>query len=267
MKIGKYIIGLSFMVVGLLTSCNQDNVGAIYTPTSQNVSFEFDEPSQVLAKSSSVDVPVRVTRSLTDGSYTAHYTISGNEDGIFSDANGGQVTFEDGQAVAVINLKAQNMEGGEEYDVTLNLSDADVATADKNLNNSNAKTVISVKCDYAWGEKLKGHQMSQFFGGADWDQFIQKAEGFNVYKLLEPYDEGLDMIFKINSDNTVEVKAQWVWNYPDYGKVYVVGDYNDDASGFAGYYYPDDNAVLIYLYWFVPDLGGWGTYADIIYLP
>lgn len=267
MKISKYIIGLSFMVVGLLTSCNQDNVGAIYTPTSQNVSFESDEPSQVLANSSSVDVPVRITRSLTDGSYTAHYTISGNEDGIFNDANGGQVTFEDGQAVAVINLKAQNMDGGEEYKVTLNLSDADVATADKNLNNSNAKTVISVKCDYVWEDFGTGGWESTLFGD-EWDQPLMKAKGFNVYKVLDLYDEGVDLIVKVNSDNTVEVKYQYVYNYDQYGKLYAIGNYDGTYSGFAGYYYPDYNAILMQLCFTLPKIEvELGTIPEVLYLP
>ena len=267
MKLSKYILGSLVMVAGLLTSCNQDNIGGVYTPTGQNVSFEVEEPAQILASSSSVDnIAIRVIRSLSEGSYTAHYTISGNEDGIFVDKNGGQITFEDGQTVAVVNLSAQNMEGGEEYEISLNLSDADVATADKVLDNANAKTVISVKCDYVWGEKAMGYEQSQFFG-QEWDQPIQKAQGFNVYKVLSPFADGLDYVVKINSDNTVEVKMQHVWNHSSYGKIYVVGDYDEKGSGFAGYYYPEQKAIVMYLYWCLADGRGFGTYQEVLFLP
>ena len=38
----KYIIGL-MMFAGLVTSCNTDNIGGVYTPTAQNISFVSDE--------------------------------------------------------------------------------------------------------------------------------------------------------------------------------------------------------------------------------
>ena len=265
MKLNKYILGLSVMVAGLLTSCDQDNVSAIYEPTNQNISFEAEGPQPILVKAGqTVEVPVIVSRSISEGSYTAHYSVSGSD--VFADSNNGTVTFEPGQTMAVIKLIASGLEGGEVYECTLSLSDADVATADKGLGSQVAKSVITLKADYVWGEKVMGHQQSQFFS-AEWDQPMQKAQGFNVYKVLEPFADGLDMIFKINSDNTVEVKDQWVWTHSTYGKVYVVGDYDDKGEGFAGYYYPDDNVVLLYLYWYIPGVGGFGTFGELIYLP
>ena len=62
MKSKKTIFGLIVMVAGLMASCNQDNVGATYTPTTQNISFEIEKPDQILAKGASIEIPIRVIR-------------------------------------------------------------------------------------------------------------------------------------------------------------------------------------------------------------
>lgn len=270
MKSRKLIIGLIIVVAWLLTSCNQDNVGAKYTPTTQNISFEIETPEHILAKESSIEVPVRVIRSLSDGSYTAHYTITGNEDGYFSDPNNGSITFEAGQTIAIIHLTLKNMEGGEEYECTLNLSDEDIATADEILNNAKPKTTIRVKCDYEWEACADGYFYSYSFED-EWDEELEKAVGFNVYKMKDLFEEGADVIVKIKDDNTVEVKSQFAWTDSSYGKIYVIGNYDDKNNGYAGIYIPEEKKVLMYLNHYIPGWGiidgSYGTFEEVLILP
>lgn len=266
MKVSKYIIGLSVMVAGLLSSCDQDNIGGIYTPTNQNISFEGEYDSEyVITPAPSTPFTIRVVRATTEGSYTAHYTISGNDDGYFTDQNNGTVTFADGQAAADVTISINTPEAGTEYSCTLTLSEADVATADKSLHAYSTKK-INVICDYDWVEVPDGTYQSSFFSES-WRQPMLKANGYNVYKLLSLYQEGYDITISIDSDNSVTVKRQVAWVDSTYGKISIVGDYNDDASGFAGYYYPEDNAALMYLYHFVPGVGGFGTFPAVLFFP
>ena len=270
MKSKKLIIGLFVLVAWLLTSCNQDNVGAKYTPTTQNISFEIEKPEQIVANGTSIEVPVRVIRLLSDDSYTAHYTITDNEDGYFSDTNNGSVTFEVGQTISLIYLTIKNMEGGEEYQCTLNLSEEDIATADEILNNVKPKTVIRVKCDYEWEACADGYFYSSSFE-EEWGVELEKAVGFNVYKMKDLFEEGADVVVKIKDDNTIEVKPQFAWTDSSYGKIYVIGNYDDKNKGFAGIYEPEEKTVRMYLNHYIPSWGfidgSYGTFEEVLILP
>ena len=270
MKLNKFILGLLFVVAGLLTSCDQDNVGAKYTPSTQNISFEMETPEQMVVKTSSVEIPIRVIRSLSESSYTAHYSISGNEDGYFSDPNNGSITFETGQTVCIIKLTAQDLEGGEEYECTLNLSEEDIATADEILNNAKSKTTIKVKRDFEWESLGVGHFTSKSFLD-EWNVEVEKAVGINVYKMKDLFQTGADVIAKIKDDNTVEVKPQFAWTDNTYGKISVVGNYDGKNSGYAGVYVPGDKTIQMYLNHYVPSWGfvdgSYGTFEETLILP
>lgn len=270
MKSKKTLFGLIVMVAGLMASCNQDNVGATYTPTTQNISFEIEKPDQILAKGASVEIPIRVIRALSDGSYTAHYTISGNENGYFIDPNNGSITFEAGQTIFVINLTAQNMELGEEYECALNLSEEDIATADEILNNVISKTVIKVKRDYEWEACEDGYFYSESFDD-EWTEELEKAVGYNTYKMKDLFEKGVDVIVSIKDDNTIEVKSQFAWTDNTYGKISVIGNYDNKNTGFAGIYVPGEKKVRMYLNHYVPSWGfvdgSYGTFEEVLILP
>ena len=138
------------------------------------------------------------------------------------------ITIEAGQTIFVINLTAQNMELGEEYECALNLSEEDIATADEILNNVICKTVIKVKRDYEWEEMGTGKLTSESMGDdsgnpSTWEVQVLKAKGYDVYKAVDCYEKGYDVMFKVNSDNTVTVPQQKAWTYTGHGPVAVVG--------------------------------------------
>lgn len=220
MKLNKYFLALVVFAGSLLTSCNQDNEGAIYRPYTQNVSFEVEEPGQVLANTSSVEVPVRLIRSDKSESYTAHYSLDVSEEGIFSTDGNGSVTFEPGQSIAVVTVKANNMQMGNEYECTLTLSEADIALADTILNNANYKTVVSVMCDYNWVSAGTCKFIDYTFSDGDSADgvAIENAEGTNLYRIVEPfisvYGKGADgfekesgIEFYLNSDYSITYKV------------------------------------------------------------
>lgn len=263
----KYLFGLALFAGLALTSCNTDNEGALYHPSVQNVSFEASAPAQITVSSSSAEIPVRLVRAQTTDAYTAHYTLT-DPKGIFTDANGGQVTFERGMAEAIVTLKANNMEIGNAYSATLQLSEADMAQADTLTNSAIAKTTISVMCDYNWISVGKGHYDSPEWWEDSYDVDIVLAEGTSpkLYKIIGLFEAGYDIKFTISDDNKVNVPAQASWKHSSYGVVTLVGNADDKAAGYAGLYDPATKKATFTLKHTV-SAGSFGTFTDVLTMP
>ena len=265
MNMKKYILGLAVLAGGLFASCDKDNVSTIYNSSYQNISFETDGAS-ITTKSSTASVPVRITRSNTAGEYTAHYTLTSEENGIFTDKNGGTATFAAGEWSTIITIDVANMKGGTLYKCNLALSEADALSADTIVGTAtNTEMEISVMCDYNWVSLGQGMFTSNMFGDA-WPVEVMKAEGVQVYKLVSVYDNGLDMTLKIDADNHVWVEAQHVWNHSSYGKAYAVGDATGERNGLAGTYDPATNTITIAINLYV-SAGSFGTEIETLQLP
>ncbi len=264
----KYIFGLALMAGFVLTSCDTDNEGAIYNPSWQNISFEMAKPAQLLTQESSLTVPVRLIRSNTTEAYTAHYTMSSEAEGIFTDGNGGQVSFDKGQSEAVVTLTANNMEKGNLYQAVLQLSDADVALADTTTKSAVKVTTISVMCDYNWTALGKGFYSSPEWWEDEYNVDILQAEGASpkLYKILGLFQKGYDIKFTINDNNEVYVPQQASWVHNSYGTVYLWGYANEDSSSFAGMYDPNTKQASLTMVHFV-DAGSFGAYTDTLTMP
>ena len=263
MKLGKYILGLALVAAGL-TSCDQDNIGAIYEPTVANVSFMTAEQS-TLTKANSITVPVAVSRAKTDGTASYAITITDASEGVtLKDQN---VTFAAGEGMAYVNVDFANMGPGQTYECTLNLSSEAAATANPDFGEQIISTKVSVMCDFDWEELGNG-----FYSSPDWweEEFyvpITHAKGSNIYRMIGLFEDGYDIQFTINADNTVTVPAQPSWYHSSYGNIWLVGDANDTADGYAGTYDPGSKTVTFILYHYVPGLGGFGTFVDTLTMP
>ena len=210
----KYIIGL-MMFAGLVTSCNTDNIGGVYTPTAQNISFVSDEAVNTLTSESEIEVTVSLLRNITKGEYTAHYTLTSEQEGVFTDLNGGTVTFADGSAKAYVTLKLNGMEKGNEYKATLTLSDADIETADENIGKPTVITNVTVMCDYEW---VPAGTCTFYDNTIDESTLtaegvsVENALGTNLYRLVDAYksipDAGLldsGLSFTLNDDGSFDI--------------------------------------------------------------
>ena len=262
MKLGKYILGLALVAAGL-TSCDQDNVGAIYEPTAANISFITDAQS-ALTQESNLTVPVAIGRATTNGTYTANVTMTDASEGITLKSQ--QVTFADGEGMAYAILEFANMEKGVEYTCNLTLSDADKNTANKDFGEQVSTTAVSVMCDYNWISMGNG-----FYSSPEWweEEFyvpIRHAEGTNIYRMMGLFQSGYNIDFTIEGDK-VYVASQPSWYHSTYGDIYLVGDANDTADGYAGPYDAATKTVTFILYHYVPGVGGFGTFVDTLTMP
>ena len=178
-----------------LTSCDQDNEGAIYNSANNNVTWELNEMETTTAENDIV-VPVMVTRNHKNGAQTVHYTVEASDADVLSDDCNGQVTFADGETTAFVNVKASNMEKGSTYTYTMTLADADVADADENVNNVNKEITVTIISDYTWVDA----GTAIFIDGIETDggecevQVLQAKESTNplIFRLHEPYQTLFD---------------------------------------------------------------------------
>ena len=251
------------LVAAGLTSCDQDNVGAIYEPTAANISFITDAQS-ALTQESNLTVPVAIGRATTNGTYTANVTMTDASEGITLKSQ--QVTFADGEGMAYAILEFANMEKGVEYTCNLTLSDADKNTANKDFGEQVSTTAVSVMCDYNWISMGNG-----FYSSPEWweEEFyvpIRHAEGTNIYRMMGLFQSGYNIDFTIEGDK-VYVASQPSWYHSTYGDIYLVGDANDTADGYAGPYDAATKTVTFILYHYVPGVGGFGTFVDTLTMP
>jgi len=274
MKLYKYILGLALVAAGL-TSCDQDNISAIYEPDStlNNVSFVVDE-QYTLTQDTEIEIPVAIRRSFAGEEYTATVTLDSTYCVVGTDTlstnavslKNATVTFEKGENLAYATLVYTGMEKGVKYNGIIVLSDADVATADTTVVSQIAETTVSVKCDYNWIDLGEG-----FYSSPDWweDEFkveVQHAEGYNIYRIKDLFQNGYDIDFIIEGTD-VYVESQPSWKHSTYGDIYLVGDAHDNMDGYAGTYDEATKVVTLTLYHYVPGVGGFGTFTDTLTMP
>ena len=225
MKLGKYILGLALVAAGL-TSCDQENISAIYEPSVANISFLTGEQSALTDKTS-IEVPVAVGRAMTNGSYTATVTMSDASEGVSLKSN--QVTFVDGEGMAYATVVITGMEQGYNYSCTLSLSDADKQTANTEFGEQITSTKVVVMCDYNWIPAGTCTFFDYTFGDGEVGENvpIQNGEGSNVYRIISPYtyvypDDGAPahkITFYLNNDGSISMKeGDWftLWGYGFY---------------------------------------------------
>ena len=244
MKINKYFLGLAAVLLFGLTSCETKVEGPTYSPMGQNVSFETAKPSTISTSETSLTIPVRVVRATTAGSYTANYTATASDEGIFSDSGNGTVTFADGEGVAVITVNANNLEKGKDYTYTLTFGAAEAATADTITNSQNLQTVISIHSDYNWVSAgtclFVDYSFADDNNGTAKDGIaIRHAEGTNLYEIVNPYGQTYNdtpadnLPFYLNADYSITIpegEIASVWGYSIYYDSENYGDYCNVAQ-------------------------------------
>ena len=236
MKLGKYILGLA-LVAACLTSCDTDNIGAIYEPKVENISFMVEEQS-ALTKDASIEVPVAISRAMTDAAYTASITLENATPGMSLKSN--QVTFAPKEGIAYATVVVSNMEPGNLYTGTINLSAADAATGNTEFGEQITSTTVKVQCDYNWVDAGMCHFIDyNWEDGWEADVPVINAERTNIYRIVDPCQviygdaNGTYFEFRLNQDGSITVpEGYWNLNYWGY-KCY----YDSDPEGYGDYCY------------------------------
>ncbi|MFQ9462131.1 MAG: hypothetical protein ACLR14_10940 [Phocaeicola vulgatus] len=89
-----------------------------------------------------------------------------------------------------------------------------------------------------------------------WEVEVQKADQISWYKAMNLYEKGYNIVFKVNEANEVTVESQPAWKHASYGEVFVSG------KGAL-----EDGVITVKLSHDVPNVGGFGEFKEILYLP
>lgn len=235
-KINNYLAVLITGLVTILISCNTDNEGAIFTPILPEVSFSIAEQSKTIPlEESAVDMNIRVVRSNTSDTYTVNYAVVISDETNFSDESNGSVTFSKGEGIAFIKLKGENLEIGKTYTIDLALSDENKKDmSDRGI----PTTTITVMRDYNWIAAGLVLYSEVDFGIGDVEIPIERAEGFNIYRLPDLYYNLTE-----GEDDTVNAGCHLQFTLDDdYNAVTInpVATFIDLGLGYYLYYNPEE---------------------------
>ena len=227
MKLGKYILGLA-VVAAALTSCDTDNVGAIYdAPAMPNLSFQSKTITQE-TEGDALTVPVVITRTYSTEAYST--TVNANINNNKAKLRSNQVSFGPKEQSDTLYIDASNLDWGDECVCTLSLPDVDVQGASPFATPIH-EVVVTIKkpalvsagtctiTDYTWFEDPVTVENVP----------IINVEGTNKYRIISPlyylYNGILDdpdtsnFEFTLNKDGKISIEdglnLNW-WGYYGY---------------------------------------------------
>ena len=182
----KYIKSL-FSILMLLslcvfTSCEQENEGVIYDANNQGLSFTFNT-FEFSAPANNPVISVPVYRAVADEAFTSSITVSTSAPGVTAPSS---VSFAAGEQETTIDINLGSELGvGVIATITITLNEADASVGGV------AETEISAYKEYVFESLGMGTFQDNWALGGTYSVEIQKAQGFDRYRVIDPYKEGL----------------------------------------------------------------------------
>ncbi len=217
MNISKYLMATASLIL-TLTSCSDDGYWDEYKEP--EVRYSFEQPTLNVETVKDVNTfTVNVVRNTKKGTTTLPITLAEAID----ITNGGKapvnnitlstnsVTFEDGQNVASVDVSI-NCLGGHEYVGVLSFP------ADQQSVSGSSVCEMSFATEHNWVSLGTGIFIDQFSLG-DYEASVEilQAEGFNRWRVLQPYNAGMEA-------DTGEWEDWRTGKYPAYFEFWQVGE-------------------------------------------
>lgn len=182
----KYIKSLFSMLMILslcvFTSCEQDNEGAIYNADNQGVSFTFST-FELSAPANNPIVSVPVYRAVAGDVLTSSITVTTEAPGVTAPSS---ISFAAGESQTTIDINLGDQLGvGQIVEITVKLNDADASVG------GIAEATVSAYKEYVFESLGMGKFQDNWALGGTYSVEIQKAQGFDRYRVMDPYKEGL----------------------------------------------------------------------------
>jgi len=251
---------LSIFAVGLFASCDKDNEGAIYTSDNAGVKFQVAQASislnpddtgtsvYLFRADASSDITVGLESALISEDGNGNEVLLPLPEGISVPSS---ITFPAGQGSVQVPITVGDVELGATYALRISLTDTSYSPSIAPQNSVD----VSVMKDYVWESAGTLHIVSEWMGGYEWDDILQKAQGTStLYRAYYIYTKGYSLQFWIEG-NKVTVKPH-VCDTSDYGDVWAEGE---------GTF--ENGVATITIEYFIPGLGTFGTYTEIITIP
>lgn len=221
-----FLLLAAFML--LFAACDVDNERGIYTPDSIEAGFYHDSQSVILLP---VDraILVDIYRNSNVGSTTVNLS-SDDATGLFTVP--ADVTFADGEYKTQISVAVSpDVEMAKKYTVNITLPNAPLSMKQK--------VKLNIEKDYDWVSIGEGLYRDVFMFDNAYKVEIMKGQGFDVYRIMDPYSEGL--------------KAEEYGAYGGTPAEYVQVEIAADKSAYfkpaaCGYLYQASASQMTYIY-------------------
>ena len=289
MKKYKSIITLAILaMIAVFSACSEDGYWDQYQPTTpaglDACRYSFAQSTSVNSlDATETQVIVYVNRTETSKETVVPIKATVSDESLSAPSS---VTFKAGEAKAAYVISFEDLVIGETYTVDLAFADSTYLLAPS----ANSTCKVTIKLNYTWVSLGMGGFTDNFFIGGPFEVEILQAEGFPIYRVMHPYDEGYAVGLEVGDFSAKEVgkPTDYIeFEVDDEGYVY----YDNFAVGYLYdgdmvYAYPPSAAGLgnthniqiaegvfqIAPYYYIPALGnGWNkTQADdmiTIYLP
>ena len=182
----KYIKSLFSMLMILslcvFTSCEQDNEGFIHNADNQGLSFTFNS-FELSAPANNPVISVPVYRAVANDAYTANITVTTEAPGVTAPSS---ISFAAGENQTTIDINLGETLGvGQIATITIKLSEADASAG------AVSEATVSAFKEYVFESLGMGTFQDNWALGGTYSVEIQKAQGFDRYRVIDPYKEGL----------------------------------------------------------------------------
>lgn len=195
-----------------LTACSDDIVrepspvptdgiqAYLYTDATDLAFLPNDEQSFIL----------NVVRQRTDGAATVHLNSVGEKFTVPA-----TVDFAAGESKKEVKV-GFDLEIGTSATVKISIPEEEAYIY------GSSNLTVNVIRDYTWGNLGTWTLQSSFFGATGETQVLKAAE-VSLYKAVSPYDDGFDLLFKVDGNNVVVDRQPIAASYGSYGTLYVDG--------------------------------------------
>lgn len=294
MKKYKSIITLAILaMIAVFSACSEDGYWDQYQPTTpaglDACRYSFAQSTSVNSlDATETQVIVYVNRTETSKETVVPIKATVSDESLSAPSS---VTFKAGEAKAAYVISFEDLVIGETYTVDLAFADSTYLLAPS----ANSTCKVTIKLNYKWVSLGKGLYMDTFMFENAYEAEIMQAEGFEVYRVIKPYNKGLveegyveDGVagtpaeyveFSVDEDGLIDY-APFATGYV-YNKVYKVYAYPatavyDDPAAYVHNIQIGEGIYQLAPYYYMPDYNngkgaGWNYTQDdeviTIYLP
>ncbi|MBP1677027.1 MAG: hypothetical protein H6Q20_1586 [Bacteroidetes bacterium] len=221
MRSNLYKIVYGLLLIAFVSSCDKENIGEIYTPGSDEpVGLSLLWSTGTLKYTPDVtEATIPVVRTNTNGELTVPLTLTYNN-AVFSIPT--SVTFADGEEQALVKFSLANAELSKSYTVTVDLNVdstklvkygtyttlVNSVQTTKKMAYGVKKATVTVLKDYSWESLGESKLNSTWFVKTGLAVQMQKAKDYDVYRAVNPYGTGYNMVITVNGTTATVARQQ-----------------------------------------------------------
>ncbi len=176
----------SLILLGLFTSCEQDNIGTLYEKL-EGVSFANTNLTSATVQPNNPTFTVDVFRGDVSGTLSGSVTMKAilPDKTELSGCTVSDYSFAAGETKTTVTVNVDPLPIGVELKVQLSIPKEAVSL------DGISTTNVTVNKSYVWTSLGKGKYIDNWASGVEYEVEIQKAEGFDRYRAITPYVQTL----------------------------------------------------------------------------